>query len=151
MRGDDAALQTAQAFVANAPVPMALLSLDGRLLAVSPLLLHTTLGPDAIGEALVGADVTTISPIAGPGMQEVLEKLRGGVRIVKSEFVLPDGAGGQVHARAQTSYWRDGGGDPAAVLCVVQDIGGEVAARDALAESAAQLRAIVEHMPAQIS
>ena len=146
---DDVSLQTAQAFVANAPISMALLSLDGRLLAVSPPLLQAT--PAAATDAAIGDNLVAMVPLAGPNLADVLDELRHGAAIIQTEYALADGAGGEAHARAQTSYWRDAAGEPAAVLCVVQDISGEIAARNALAESAAQLRAVVEHMPAQIS
>jgi len=142
---DNALLQTAQTFVTNAPLPMALISLEGCVLALSPPLVRST----ARGGEVVGAHLGTLG--VGQSMAEVLEQLRSGVPIVESEFVMPDAAGADVHARAQTSFWRDAAGSPTAVLCIVHDIGGEVGARAALAESAAQLRAVVEHMPAQIA
>ena len=71
---DDVSLQTAQAFVANAPISMALLSLDGRLLAVSPPLLQAT--PAAATDAAIGDNLVAMVPLAGPNLADVLDELR---------------------------------------------------------------------------
>ena len=144
------ALEVALGFVLNAPFRVALLDLEGRLIAKSPAMQTATWSPKR--EAVDQADSKSASETrSAMRLQEVLQKLRDGVPVVGDEHRLWDGEGRSTHVRAQTSYWRDGDGRPVAVLSIVQHIDAEVEAREALRQSEVRLRAVIENMPAQIS
>jgi PAS domain S-box-containing protein len=143
--------EAARLFVASAPILMTLLDLEGRFIEVSPPFMEIFVGDcghtrdDFIGRKAAdfvgGSDV-----VAG----QVFERLAAGEAAVQIDHTV-QAAGGEMAVRAQASYWRDGTGRPMAVLFTLQDITAEMRAEAARREYEAQLRAVVDNLPSQIS
>ena len=145
----DSPEEIARLFVARAPLYMSLLSLDGLVLEVSPRYVETFLSPNGLDRShIVGTRPIETWPQVADQLRAVFEGLEAGEREVEIEQKLAHLDGRAFQLRVRASYWRDDDGEPVAVLVVHEDIGPEVTAR---AESEARLRAVVEHLPAQIS
>ena len=146
------ALETARSFVARAPMFMSLLDLEGRVIEVSPLVAEAHLKPAGVPrEAILGQRVGDMFPREAEAMADALARLIAGEGMVESERCVQTPGGDSASLRSQMSYWRDDEGRPVAVLCMHHDVGPEMRARAALAESEEQLRAIIENLPLQIS
>jgi PAS domain S-box-containing protein len=145
-------MAAARRFVAGAPILLTLLDLDGRVLEFSPpfvkMYVETT---GACRDHLIGRPVAEVMPDAAAAMTEIFDRLRAGESMVEGERSVHPASGQQIHLRNQATYWRGDAGEPIAVLFTHQDISGEVEARQARAESEAQLRAVVDNLPAQIT
>ena len=141
--------EVARLFVSRAPIFVSLLSLDGRLIEASPRYAEVFLEPYGFRrDDVVGKPIAETWPDSVEQMLQVLERLAAGEREVEIEHILDQPDGCKQAVRAQASYWRDEAGHPTGVLILHQDIGAEFSAR---AESEARLRAVVDHLPAQIS
>jgi len=145
-------MAAARRFVAGAPILLTLLDLDGRVLELSPpfvkMYVETT---GARREDVIGRPVSEVMPDAAAATTEIFDQLRAGEAMVEGERSVQAQDGQQIHLRNQATYWRDDAGEPIAVIFTHQDISGEVEARHARAESEAQLRAVVDNLPAQIA
>jgi PAS domain S-box-containing protein len=131
---------------------MTLLDLEGRHLELSPAFLQQFIEPAGLGRAdQVGHAAADNYPEAGATIRELYERLADGEAMVEFERDHVSPAGRTFSLRSQASYWRDDDGAPVGVLVTHQDISAEVETRRALAESGAQLRAVVENLPAEIS
>ncbi|HKR88693.1 MAG TPA: ATP-binding protein [Phenylobacterium sp.] len=145
-------VEVARLFVASAPIFMTLLDLDGRILEISPVLVKVFIERAGVTrDQLIGRPAAQAVPDAAADMEMMFARLAGGETSVAFERSLQPSEGRVVHLRCQADYWRDGEGRPVAVLLVHQDISAEIEAREARAESEAQLRAVVDNLPAQIS
>ena len=141
--------EVARLFVARAPIFVSLMSLDGRLIEVSPRYEEVFLTLHGIRrEEVIGKEVAATWPHAAARTQKVLALLAAGEPRIEIEQIIEQPEGLKQAVRAEASYWRDEAGRPAAVLILHQDIAAEIRART---ESEARLRAVVDHLPAQIS
>jgi len=142
----------ARQFVARAPICMSLIDLDGRVLEMSQMMVTALI--DSRGQSradVIGRPAAETAPEVAALVEEILLRLGAGEPVIEIEGCLPLADGGSVCLRTQASYWRDDAGQPTSVLLVHQDISAEVEARLAREESEAQLRAVVDHLPAQIA
>ena len=145
-------MAAARRFVAGAPILLTLLDLDGRVLEFSPPFVKMYVETTGVQrDDLIGRPVAEVMPEAAAAMTEIFERLRAGASLVEGERSVHAASGHQLHLRTQATYWRGDAGEPIAVLFTHQDISGEVEARQARAESEAQLRAVVDNLPAQIT
>jgi PAS domain S-box-containing protein len=130
---------------------MIMADLEGRILEISPTFFETILlGGGFTRAAVMGRRVTEIETGVENTARRIIERLAAGEATVEADVPLAL-AGRRLVMRVLASYWRDDTGRPIAILYVYQDVTAESEAQAALAESAAQLRAVVENMPAQIS
>jgi PAS domain S-box-containing protein len=145
------AAEVARLFVASAPISMTLMDLDGRFLEISPVFATGFLEPAGLTrDQLIGVRASDAAPETASDLDALLGRLAAGETAVEVERTLC--AGGQVvNLRCNADYWRDERGEPIAVLMVHQDISAEIEARETRAEFEAQLRAVVDNLPAQIS
>jgi len=142
----------ARRFVARAPIYMSLMDLEGRVIEMSQMFVKTFIdGSGASRADVIGKHAADSVPDVGPVVQDIYQRLAAGEAMVQIDRILPLPEGRGLYLRSQASYWRDDAGQPAAVLLVHQDISAEVEAQRAREESEAQLRAVVDNLPAQIA
>ena len=140
--------EVARLFVASAPIHISLLDLDGRFIELSPSFVDTfVVGGGLVREQLIGRKVTDLAPVAA----KVFERLAAGEPSVELELSVPQADERRLEVRAQASYWRDPEGRPLAILFVHHDVTAEKQAEAARLEYEAQLRAVVDNLPAQIA
>jgi PAS domain S-box-containing protein len=144
--------EVARLFVASAPIFMTLLDLNGHILEISPVFVKAFVeSTGASRDQLIGLSATDAVPDAAGALQDLCDQLARGAPFVELERSLVADDGRTLHLRCQGSYWRDEARRPIAILLVHQDISAEVEARAAREECEAQLRAVVDNLPAQIS
>ncbi|CAN7455527.1 ATP-binding protein [Phenylobacterium sp. LjRoot219] len=142
----------ARRFVAGAPILLTLLGLDGRVLEFSPSFVRMYVeATDVRPQDVIGREVADILPEAAAAMRDILDRLLAGEPMVELERTLQLPSGHRISLRSQATLWRDEADQPFAALLVHQDMSAEVEAREARAESEAQLRAVVDNLPAQIT
>jgi PAS domain S-box-containing protein len=143
--------EVARRFVACAPIYMSLLDLDGRVVEMSPMFVKAFVDGSGVSPAdIVGRRAVETTPDVAPILHEIYDRLAAGESMVEIERTLSQPNGRTRSLRSQASYWRDDAGQPSGVLLIHQDISAEVDARRAHEESEAQLRAVVDNLPAQI-
>jgi PAS domain S-box-containing protein len=144
-------MEVARRFVACAPIYMSLMDLDGRVVEMSPMFVKAFVdGSGASSADIVGKLAVEMTPDVAPILHEIYDRLAAGETMVAIERILPVPGGPTRSLRSQASYWRDDAGQPSGVLLIHQDISAEVEARQAREESEAQMRAVVDNLPAQI-
>jgi PAS domain S-box-containing protein len=147
-----AALDLARAFVARADLQMVLTDMDGRFLELSRGFRETQLkGSEDAYRWLLTQGADEAAPARAALRKQVIARLMAGELTVVTEEGVGDSDGGQINLRMQTSLWRDEAGRPVGTLAVLQDVTAEREARYALGQSEAKLRAVLEHVPAQVS
>ena len=141
--------EIARLFVARGAVFACLMSLDGRMLAASARYEAVFLTPFGLTrDGVVGQRAVDIWPYGSGAIEEIFSQLAAGEPSIEVMQYIAQTNGCEVAVRAEISYWRDEDGAPAAVLVMHQDIGAEVSAR---LGSESRLRALVDHLPVQIS
>jgi len=142
---DDAA----RLFVARTALNMCLVGVDHRMVEVSPSYVATFLTPaDRDRQDVVGRLIDEVWPGANRFLDPVYARLDAGETEVDVEYNVDLRTDYVPPLRVQASYWRDENGRPAGLLLLHQDLDSQVRAR---AESEARLRAVLEHLPGQIS
>ena len=131
---------------------MSLLDLEFRHLAMSPTFVARFMIPsEGDGEQDQRRPVAEKYPAYAAIMQNLRRRLSAGEAVVEFEQTFAVADGSAFDLRSQASYWRDNDGRPVAILIVHQEMTAERQARCALAESEAQLRAVVDNIPGQLS
>jgi signal transduction histidine kinase/ActR/RegA family two-component response regulator len=143
-------LLLASAFVARSPVYMTLLDLEGRHIAVSPSFIDSFLKPAGItAERFLERHTGEFRGGFTGIMEEVVAQLDAD-GLFKHEEDFPAPTGGIRSLRVLGRWWRDDDGQPVAILITYQDITAERAAEAARRQYEAELKAVVDNLPAQI-
>ena len=151
MSSSEPVVEVGRQFVAKAPLYMTMLDLNGRLIEMSPPFFETFIKGTNVSRAeVIDRNAADLSDECETTIDSIFERLAAGETIVELERWIVAGHG-RFRLRSQASYWRDDMANPIAVLFVHQDVTAEVVARAETAEAAAQLRAVVDNIPAQIS
>ena len=142
----------ARQFVAHTPLYMTLMDLDGRVLEMSPSFIQMFVVASGYArEAVVGSRVQELSPEVESDIRETYERLARGEPVVQVEATVDAPDGRRITFRSQASYWRDTEDRPFAVLFILQDVTAEVQAQFAQRGLEDLLRAVVNHLPAEIA
>jgi len=146
------AADAARHFVAHTPLYMTLMDLDGRVLEMSPSFIEmfvVTSGYER--ETLIGSRVHELSPEVEPDIRDTYERLARGEPVVQVEATVDAPDGRRITFRSQASYWRDAENRPFAILFILQDVTAEIKAQSAQRGLEGLLRAVVNHLPAEIA
>jgi PAS domain S-box-containing protein len=140
--------EATKVFTSIAPLPMMLLDLTGRVVEVSPMLLKNS---GLQREDLLGRDVAEIMPTAGAEFLTCLNHLASGEEPCFRETTVRRPEGADARLRTHSTYWRNDAGAVLGVLAIYQDITLEHNAVQSRLDSEANLRAIVDHLPAGVA
>ena len=144
-------LEVARQFVANAPIQMSLLDLEGRLIQMSPPLAKLMADTGVDREQLVGRRPTELAATDDDPIKDTFNLFARGdgeVELLRT-IALQDGKTQTVRVRGR--YWRNEDGEPIAILFVHTDVANEIRAEGARRISEARLRAVVDNIPSQIA
>jgi PAS domain S-box-containing protein len=148
---DDDLMSVARLLVANAPMPVTLLDLGGRLVEASAAIIQQLVDVGLSREEFIGQPAGRFVAAGDQAVREVFQQLEDGQPTVELDrrVVLHDG---RRHAvRVQASYLRNARGEPIAVMFLHQDVTAEVEAQTARRSTETQLRAVVDNIPSQIA
>jgi len=139
--------EDARRFVARAPLLMSLVSLDGRLLEISPQCEQVFLIPRGRTRSdVVGQQLSAVWSRSASHIEEAIARLARGEREVLLGDVSVEQPDSHFSAiRVRVTYWRDEAGEPAALLLLHEDVATETSART---KSEARLRRAVEEAQA---
>ena len=142
----------ARQFVAHTPLYMTLMDLDGRVLEMSPSFVQMFVVTSGYArETVIGSQVQELSPEVESDIRDTYERLARGEPVVQVEATVDAPDGRRITFRSQASYWRGADDRPFAVLFILQDVTAEVQAQFAQRGLEGLLRAVVNHLPAEIA
>ena len=142
----------ARHFVAQTPLYMTLMDLDGRVMEMSPSFIEMFVVTSGHArETVVGSEVQELSPEVESDLRDTYERLARGEPVVQVEATVDAPDGRRITFRSQASYWRDTDDSPFAILFILQDVTAEVQAQFAQRGLEGLLRAVVNHLPAEIA